>query len=356
MPSLRIHGLRRLLGSTPILNGVDLVIEPGQLCCLLGPSGSGKTTLLKVLAGQLEPQGGQLQLDGKDFSFLSAAERGFAFVHQNFALFPHLSVLENAAFALGGAGLSEADVRARALEALRLVGAEAWAGRRPQELSGGQQQRVALARALALRPKVILLDEPLSNLDAASRVEVREAIRRLVRASGLTVLCVLHDQKDAFAMADRLAIMHEGRIVQVGAPIDLYRRPADSWIATFLGSANLIPGKVTQVGAGEFVAETPIGEVRGALATPDSPPAAGAEVIVCVRPECLKLDFMAPDENAFAGAIVASLFQGDVSLHDFKTKEGRILKVSEANPRQRVGSKATVFAWAEPEDVVGLNC
>jgi ABC-type Fe3+/spermidine/putrescine transport system ATPase subunit len=171
----------------------------------------------------------------------------------------------------------------------------------------------------------------------------------------VTVLCVLHDQKDAFAMADRLAIMHEGRIVQAGVPIDLYRRPADSWIATFLGSANLIPGKVTQVGAGEFVADTAVGEVRGALATPESAPAPGAKIVVCVRPECLKLDFMAPEENAFAGSIVASLFQGDVSLHDFKTKEGVVLKVSEANPRQRVGSKATVYAWAEPEDVVGLN-
>jgi hypothetical protein len=156
-------------------------------------------------------------------------------------------------------------------------------------------------------------------------------------------------------MADRLAIMHEGRIVQAGLPIDLYRRPADSWIATFLGSANLIPGKVVHVGAGEFVAETAVGEVRGALATPDDAPGPGAKIIVCVRPECLKLDFMAPDENAFAGSIVASLFQGDVSLHDFKTKEGVVLRVSEANPRQRVGSKATVFAWAEPEDVVGLN-
>ena len=208
---------------------------------------------------------------------------------------------------------------------------------------------------LALRPQLLLLDEPLSNLDAASRLEVREVIRKLVRTTGVTVLCVLHDQKDAFAMADRLAIMHEGRIVQAGLPIDLYRRPADSWIATFLGSANLIPGKVTQVGAGEFVAETAVGEVRGALATPDSAPGPGAKIVVCVRPECLKLDFMAPDENAFAGAIVASLFQGDVSLHDFKTKEGVVLKVSEANPRQRVGSKATVFAWAEPEDVVGLS-
>lgn len=355
MPSLRINGLRRLLGTTPILTGVDLAVESGTLCCLLGPSGSGKTTLLKVLAGQLEPQGGQLLLDGKDCSFLSAAERGFGFVHQNYALFPHLSVLENAAFSLDAEKLSAAEIKARALAALKLVGAEAWAARRPQELSGGQQQRVALARALALRPQVLLLDEPLSNLDTASRIELREAIRQLVRSSGLTVLCVLHDQKDAFAMADHLAIMRQGRIVQSGAPIDLYRRPVDSWTATFLGSANLIAGKVTQVGAGEFVADTAIGEVRGALATPEDAPGEGTKIMICVRPECLKLDFMAPDENAFAGAITHSLFQGDLSLHDFKTPAGVVLKIAEANPRYRLGSKATVFAWAEPEDVVGLN-
>jgi iron(III) transport system ATP-binding protein len=294
-------------------------------------------------------------LGDRDITFTPAASRGFGFVPQNYALFPHLSVLENAAFSFDAEKLAAAEVKTRALEALRLVGADAWAERRPQELSGGQQQRVALARALALRPSVLLLDEPLSNLDAASRLEVREAIRALVRATGVTVLCVLHDQKDAYAMADRLAVMRAGRIVQAGRPIDLYRRPADSWTASFLGAANLVPGKVTQVGAGEFVAETPVGEVRGALATPDAPPATGDAITVCIRPECLKLDFMAPDENAFAGEIVASLFQGDVSLHDFKTPEGTVLRIAEANPRQRVGSKAKVFAWAEPEDVVGLR-
>jgi len=355
VPTLRVTGLRRQLGEATILAGVDLVVEAGTLCCLLGPSGSGKTTLLKVLAGQAQSQGGTIMLGDRDVTFAEPAARGFGHVHQNHALFPHLTVLENAAFGLADANLAPADVTARALEALRAVGAEGWAARRPQELSGGQQQRVALARALAVRPGFLLLDEPLSNLDAASRVELREVIRGLARATGVTVLCVLHDQADAFAMADHLAIMRDGRIVQAGRPIDLYRRPADSWIATFLGSANLLPGKVLQAGAGEFVAETAVGEVRGALATPDSAPGPGGRIVVCVRPECLKLDFMAPDENAFAGAIVASLFQGSVSFHDFRTKEGTVLKVAEANPRQRVGSKATVFAWVEPEDVVGLD-
>lgn len=355
MTALSILGLRRRLGGSEVLAGVDLELASGALTCLLGPSGSGKTTLLRILAGQQEADGGQVLHRGRPAAFFTAAERGVVLAHQNQALFPHLSVLENAAFGLESAGCSPDEAAARSLEALRLVGAEGWAARRPQELSGGQQQRVALARALAARPKVLLLDEPLSNLDAASRVELRDVLRRLVRTSGLTVLCVLHDQKDALAMADHLAVMRSGRILQAGAPIDLYRRPADSWTATFLGAANLLPGQVLRAAAGEFVATTPLGEVRGAWAVPGRAPVEGAAISVCIRPECLRLDSLPPDENAFAGTVVDSLFQGDHAVHDFLTPSGLKLKVSEANPRRRVGSKAKVFAWAEPEDVVGLE-
>lgn len=354
MPTLVVTGLRRRLGSAEVLAGVDLTVPEGSLCCLVGPSGSGKTTLLKILAGKLDAEGGKVTLDGRDWSFTPPAQRGIAMVMQNYALFPHLSVLENAAFGLEELGVPAAAARQRALEALRWVRADAWAARRPQELSGGQQQRVALARALAHEPRLLLLDEPLSNLDVTSRLELRTELRRLVREKGITVLCVLHDQKDALAMADRLAVMRAGRVVQAGLPIDVYRRPADSWTATFLGSANLFTGKVLSVGAGEFLAETPLGEVRGALATPATAPPPGSPITICIRPECLRLDTMPPEENAFAGKVVDSLFQGDHALHDFATPSGVVLKVAEFNPRQRVGSKAVVYAWAEPEDVVGL--
>jgi len=352
--SVQVTGLRRRLGSAEVLGGVDLSVAAGTLHCLVGPSGSGKTTLLKVLAGQSESDGGRVLLGGKDLKAIEPRDRATAMVFQNYALFPHLSVLDNAAFGLDALGLSAEAARARALEALAAVGAEAWAARRPQELSGGQQQRVALARALAAKPKLLLLDEPLSNLDAAARIELRDRLRALVRAQGLTVLCVLHDQKDALAMADQLSVMRAGKLIQSGAPIDVYRRPVDSWTATFLGSANLFRGQVLQVGAGEFVAATPLGEVRGALSRPDRAPAIGAEVVVCIRPECLHLDAMPPDENAFAGKVTDSLFQGDLAVHRFTTPSGKVLQVSELNPRRRVGSKATVYAWAEPEDVVGL--
>lgn len=354
MPTLTVTGLRRRLGSSEVLAGVDLTVPSGSLYCLVGPSGSGKTTLLKILAGKLDAEGGKISLDGRDWSFTPPAKRGIAMVMQNYALFPHLSVLENAAFGLEEVGVAPDEARRRATEALRWVRADAWATRRPQELSGGQQQRVALARALAHEPQLLLLDEPLSNLDMASRWELRAELRRLVREKGVTVLCVLHDQKDALAMADHLGVMRGGKIVQSGVPIDVYRRPIDSWIATFLGSANLFKGKVLQIGAGEFTAESPLGEVRGALATPGSPPKPGDPITVCIRPECLHLDAMPPEENAFSGKIIDSLFQGDHSLHDFHTPSGVVLKVAEPNPRQRVGSKAVVYAWAEPEDVVGL--
>jgi len=353
--SLRLQGVSRRFGATEVLSGVDLQVSSGRLTCLLGPSGSGKTTLLKILAGQLAADAGRVLLNDREFTFWPVVERGIALLHQNYALFPHLTVRENAALGLESLGLSASDIKVRTQAALQQVGAEAWAERRPAELSGGQQQRVALARVIALKPKILLLDEPLSHLDAASRLELRTTIRRLVRDTGLTVLCVLHDQKDALAMADDLAVMRAGRVVQTGAPLDVYRRPVDSWTATFLGAANLIPGKILHLGAGEFVAETALGEIHGALANSAQSLNVGAALTICIRPECLKLDTMAPEENAFAGQVTDSLFQGDFALHDFQTPSGIVLRLAEPNPRHRLGSKMAYYAWVEPEDVVGFG-
>lgn len=352
--SVQVINLRRRLGSAEVLAGVNLAVPASSLTCLVGPSGSGKTTLLKILAGQVEGESGRVELGGRDALALSQRDRATAMVFQNFALFPHLSVGENVSGGLESLGLSPTEIAKRTQAGLEAVGAMAWSARRPQELSGGQQQRVALARALATQPKLLLLDEPLSNLDAAARVELRDRLRALTRTLGLTVICVLHDQKDALAMADQLCVMRHGRIIQAGSPIDVYRRPVDSWTATFLGSANLFPGEIVAAAAGEFVATTALGEVRGALSCPAPWPQPGAPIMVCIRPECLHLDALPPDENAFAGQVTDTLFQGDLAVHRFRTPAGLDLQVAELNPRQRVGSKATVFAWAEPEDVVGL--
>lgn len=352
--SVRVTGLRRRLGSAEVLSGVDLSVSAGTLYCLVGPSGSGKTTLLKILAGQSESDGGRVLLGGKDLKALDPRGRATAMVFQNYALFPHLTALENVAFGLEAFGLTESAIRTHALEALTAVGAEAWATRRPQELSGGQQQRIALARALAAKPKLLLLDEPLSNLDAAARIELRDRLRALVRSQGLTVICVLHDQKDALAMADQLGVMRQGKVIQSGAPIDVYRRPADSWTATFLGSANLFPGTVVHAAAGEFIASTALGEVRGAL-SPACAAASGRGNARRLHPPRMP----APGCNGARRECVRR--QGHrlaiprrscgPSVHN---PERTGLAGGGTQPRQRLGSKATVYAWAEPEDVVGL--
>ena len=354
MLSLSIRDLHCWHGTNSVLNGLDLEVESNSLCCIVGPSGAGKTTLLKIIVGQCDASRGSVEWGGKDIKSLGSKERATAMVYQNYALFPHLTVWENVTFGLEDEGLSTVVLKQRALDALKMVDAREWAQKRPQELSGGQQQRVALARALAQQPKLLLLDEPLSNLDAVARVELRQRLQRLVREQNLTILCVLHDQKDALAIADTIGVMQAGKIIQAGRPLDVYRRPLNSWLATFLGSANLFKGKILRTGAGEFMASTAIGEVRGALATPAQEPVEGSEITICIRPECLRLDSLPPEENAFSGKIIDSVFQGDFSLHQFKTDSGVILKTAEINPRQSVGSKALVYAWAEPEDVVGL--
>ena len=354
MLAINIQDLHYQIGSHPILNGVNLQVESGSLYCLVGPSGSGKTTLLKILAGLIEGHTGSVKLEGKNLNEKTDTARATAMVFQNYALFPHLTVWENVALDLSDSGLSPIEVKERAYHALHSVDAKSWALRRPSELSGGQQQRIALARALMSNPKLLLLDEPFSNLDTAGRIELRDRLRKLVQERSMTIVCVLHDQKDAFAMADQLGVMCDGKIIQSGNPLDVYRRPLNSWIATFLGSANLIKGKLVHQAAGEFIAHTDFGELHGALSDIDHPPVVGQSFTLCIRPECLHLDLMPPEENSFEGSVTDTLFQGDFSLHDFSTVQGLVLKISEINPRQRVGSKSTVYAWVEPEDVVGL--
>jgi iron(III) transport system ATP-binding protein len=240
--SIDIEGVNLSYGSTHVLKDIDLSIKPGELFAFLGPSGCGKTTLLRLIAGFAQAQTGKVKLDGQDVAGLPPWKRDVGMVFQSYALWPHMTVAQNVAFGLEERRRARAEIDDRVAKALELVGLAAYAQRRPAQLSGGQQQRVALARTIAIEPKVLLLDEPLSNLDAKMRVSVRRELRALQQRLGLTTIFVTHDQEEANTICDRIAVMNAGVIQQVGTPMELYERPANLFVASFLGSANILDG------------------------------------------------------------------------------------------------------------------
>ncbi|MFC9822781.1 ABC transporter ATP-binding protein [Streptomyces erythrochromogenes] len=328
--TVELRGLRRAFGTTTALDGLDLTVRPGELLALLGPSGCGKTTALRMLAGFEHPDAGEILVDGKDVTAVPAHRRDAGMVFQSYSLFPHLSALDNVAFGLRMRRVRTAERRARAGELLELVGLADKGGRFPHELSGGQQQRIALARALALRPRVLLLDEPLSALDAKVRLTLREEIRRLQQELGITTLFITHDQEEALSMADRVAVMRAGRLEQCAAPAELYARPATPFVAEFVGTMSRIPGRLLASGATVAV-------LGRHLAVDGTPPSAGdgadgadgADVDVLVRPESLGVTADAAGEGrvlgtSFLGATVrvsVALADGtpvkaDVPAHD----------------------------------------
>jgi iron(III) transport system ATP-binding protein len=295
----------------PALDRVDLKIGPGELFFLLGPSGCGKTTALRVLAGFITPDQGAVRIGGERVDAVPAHLRGAAMVFQHYALWPHLTVFENVAYGLKVRKLKTAAIEKQVQEALHLVRLEERAGDHPGVLSGGQQQRVALARALVVRPRVLLLDEPLSNLDAKLRSEMRSELKSLHQQTGITTLYVTHDQKEAVALADRVALMRSGRVVQVGSPRELYRRPADRWSAEFLGDANFLPGTVVGFNAwGEVEVLTALGQVTAGA--PVAPLKNEQRVTVMIRPESFTLPGQhQPAGFAVPGRVMRKTFLGD---------------------------------------------
>jgi putative spermidine/putrescine transport system ATP-binding protein len=296
--AVTFRGLTRRFGATAALDGLDLQVRPGELLALLGPSGCGKTTALRVLAGFETPDAGGVEVDGKDISKVPAHRRDIGMVFQSYSLFPHLSALDNVAFGLRMRGVNAATRRARAVELLELIGLPQHGERYPHELSGGQQQRIALARALALRPRVLLLDEPLSALDAKVRVALREEIRNLQRELGITTLFVTHDQEEALSIADRVAVLRGGRLEQCAAPSDLYDRPSSAFVAEFVGTMNRIPGR--SGAAGDAV------QVLGQHLSVSGPAPAGTAVDVLVRPESV----LVRADAAGGALVVGSMFFG----------------------------------------------
>ncbi|WP_208901974.1 ABC transporter ATP-binding protein [Streptomyces incarnatus] len=295
--TVEFRSLRREFGATVALDGLDLTVRPGEFLALLGPSGCGKTTALRMLAGFEHPDSGAVLVDGEDVTHVPAHRRDAGMVFQSYSLFPHLNAVDNVAFGLRMRGVRTAERRARAAELLELVGLADKGERYPHQLSGGQQQRIALARALALRPRVLLLDEPLSALDAKVRLTLREEIRRLQQELGITTLFVTHDQEEALSVADRVAVMRAGRLEQCAEPAELYGRPATAFVAEFVGTMSRIPGELKDGTV----------EVLGQRLPADGEVPDGT-VDVLVRPEAVQVR---PDEQGSA-RIVATAFLGAV--------------------------------------------
>jgi iron(III) transport system ATP-binding protein len=294
-------------GSVAAVDAVSFAIEKGSLVTLLGPSGCGKTTTLRLIAGLELPTSGHILIDGEDVSLRSAAERDVSMVFQSYALFPHMSVLENVCYGLRAGGMARREAEARAAEKLAVVGLAGFEARLPSELSGGQQQRVAVARAIVLEPKVLLFDEPLSNLDAKLRRQVRDDIRALQQGLGLTVAYVTHDQEEALAVSDRIIVMQSGGIVQEGTPRDLYERPVSPFIADFIGNANLLPSTGSPSDEGEGRACASFGSLKLALPWRGRLPAA---IMLAVRPHALVLEPAGSGRPGLPGEIRKAAYLG----------------------------------------------
>jgi iron(III) transport system ATP-binding protein len=318
--------LGKRFGANVVVDRATFAIEEGELFTLLGPSGCGKTTLLRLIAGFYAPDEGEVRFGDRVVNHVPPHERGIGMVFQNYALWPHMTVAQNIAYGLKLRKLPREEIGARikgVLEKVKLSGLE---DRYPGQVSGGQQQRVALARALVLNPKILLLDEPLSNLDAKIRVQVRAEIRKLQKELGITTVYVTHDQEEALTLSDRIAVFNQGRIFQVGPPKELYERPANRFVADFIGINNLIDGTVQSVN-GSLRVNTALGEIR---TLPDSRFKAGDRCVVSVRPENASLDARA--ENTLSGKVVFAAYLGNTLRYDVDLGQGTIFKADVRDP------------------------
>jgi iron(III) transport system ATP-binding protein len=316
--SVEFRSVIKRYGSVVAVDDVSFTIEPSTLVTLLGPSGCGKTTTLRLIAGLEIASEGQILIGDKDVTHLSAAERDVSMVFQSYALFPHMNVIQNVAYGPSVSGLGKAEAEALARDKLKLVGLEGYDSRLPSELSGGQQQRVAVARALVLKPSVLLFDEPLSNLDARLRRQMREEIRELQQRLGLTVVYVTHDQQEAMAVSDRIIVMNAGRIEQEGSPRDLYERPATPFLARFMGESNPARGLLRRLDAATVRVRLGDCEIDVADAS-----AADDEATVAIRPESIAVERPADaGTNSLAGTIAKASYLGTHMEYSIDTAAG----------------------------------
>ncbi len=331
MEAIRIEKVRKVFGGEVVaLDGLDLEIGAGELFFLLGASGCGKTTLLRCIAGLEKPTEGKVFFGDTDVTSLAPHKREAAMVFQSYALWPHLTVGQNISFGLEERKVPKAEIKKRVAEALEMVQLGGYGGRSIDQMSGGQQQRVSLARALVVKPRCLLLDEPLSNLDAQLRVEMRREIRRIVKENGLTGIYVTHDQEEALAMADRMAVLSWGKIGQVGTPEEVYRKPVNPYVAGFIGETNLVEGKVMEMHDGFCFVEVNGAALVGRVTAEGWKAKAGDPATVSIRPEAWRLH-KEGGENEVAGRVVERSYLGQRIEYFMETAVGR-QQVVEMNP------------------------
>ena len=345
-PLVRFEAVSKRFGALTAVDALSLDIAKGEFFALLGPSGCGKTTLLRMLAGFETPSEGRILLDGEDISAMPPHLRPVNMMFQNYALFPHLNVEKNVGFGLRQEGVARREIATRVEEMLALVRLQGYGRRRIDQLSGGQKQRVALARALIKRPSVLLLDEPLAALDKKLRAETQFELMELQRKLGTTFVIVTHDQDEAMTVADRIAVMDRGRLAQVGAPSEVYERPASRWVADFIGEVTLIEGRFSAPG----LMQTLIGQVRVA----DTSVPLGETVWLGLRPEKVSIGRDKPtgDVNALAGTLHEAGYRGDMSIYKVRLGDRSLMKVALANTgaRQRNFSIGDVVWLSWPPD------
>ena len=323
---LRLERVTHRYGTAKAVDNIDLDVNGGELVALLGPSGCGKTTLLRAIGGFISQSEGTIRIGGEAVDHLAQNKRAVGIVFQNYALFPHMTAAQNIAYGLEARGTPRQQTAARVEVMLNLVKLQAFAGRYPKEMSGGQQQRVALARALAVKPAILLLDEPFAALDKNLRLDMQIEIKHIQRLSGTTTLIVTHDQEEALSMADRVAVFNQGRLEQFGTPSQIYDEPRTLFVNTLVGAANLLEGVVTSANGSETGVTLATGAMLTARATAGAP-AVGDRVVVCIRPEQLRIT-SAP--GSIDGLVEMGLPLGAVIVHEVRLPNGQSIKVAQS--------------------------